>query len=85
MPPVFGPAIAFEDALVVRAGAIAHGALAVAQRQQRQLLADQALLDDRARLLAAVAVVEDPSQRAFGVLGAVGHRTRPCRPRARRP
>ena len=45
MPPVFGPSVAVEDALVVLGRGQRHGALAVAQRQQRQLLALQVLLD----------------------------------------
>ena len=46
MPPVFGPLVAVEDALVVLRRGERHRALAVAQRQQRELLAVEELLDD---------------------------------------
>ena len=46
MPPVFGPVVAVEDALVVLRRGQRERALAVAQREQRQLLAVEELLDD---------------------------------------
>ena len=48
MPPVFGPLVAVEDPLVVLRRRHRDRALAVAQRQQRELLADEVLLDDDA-------------------------------------
>ena len=45
IPPVFGPSVAVEDPLVVLGGGERDRALAVAQRQQRQLLALEILLD----------------------------------------
>ena len=44
MPPVFGP-VAVEDPLVVLRRRQRHRALAVAQREQRELLALEVLLD----------------------------------------
>ena len=45
MPPVFGPAVAVADPLVVLRRRHRHGALAVAEREQRQLLALEELLE----------------------------------------
>ena len=45
MPPVFGPLVRVEDALVVLGGRERHRALAVADREQRQLLALEELLE----------------------------------------
>ena len=42
---MLGPAVAVEDPLVVLGGGQRQRALAVAQRQQRQLLAVEVLLD----------------------------------------
>ena len=44
MPPVFGPAVAVEDPLVVLGRGQRHDVLAVAERQQRELLALEELL-----------------------------------------
>ena len=45
MPPVFGPLVAVEDALVVLRRRQRHRALAVAEGQQRQLLPLEELLE----------------------------------------
>ena len=46
MPPVFGPAVAVADALEVLRGRERPRRLAVAEREQRDLVADEQLLDD---------------------------------------
>ena len=48
MPPVFGPRVAIEDALVVLGRGQRQRAHAVADRQQRDLRADEELLDQHA-------------------------------------
>ena len=45
MPPVFGPLVAVEDPLVVLGRGQRHDVLAVAERQQRELLALEELLE----------------------------------------
>ena len=62
MPPVFGPGVAVADPLVVARGRERDGALAVAQRQQRELLAREELLDHD-RLVAEAARDEHVLQR----------------------
>ena len=49
MPPVFGPSVVVEDALVILRRADRHRARAVAEREERHLGPDEALLDDEAR------------------------------------
>ena len=49
MPPVFGPAVAVEDPLVVLRRRQRHDVLAVAERQQRELLALEELLQHHGR------------------------------------
>ena len=45
MPPVFGPSVAVEDPLVVLRRRQRHDVLAVAEGQQRELLALEMLLE----------------------------------------
>ena len=73
MPPVLGPGRRRRCACS-RARAPSASPLAVAEREQRQLLADQALLDDGARARAEAALDEDVPQRGLRLLGVVGHR-----------
>ena len=49
MPPVFGPGVAVADALVVLRGRQRPRRVAVAEREQRDLRADEQLLDDERR------------------------------------
>ena len=67
MPPVFGPVSPSPIRLKSCAGRHRDGALAVAQREQRQLLALEELLDQHARAgLAEAAVDEEVAQRRAG-------------------
>ena len=59
MPPVFGPAIAVEDPLVVLRRGQRHDVLAVAERQQRQLLPLEVLLEHDLRVAEAPLDEED--------------------------
>ena len=72
MPPVFGPAVAVEDPLVVLGRGERQRSHAVADRQQRDLGADQVLLDDHA--LGAEAVLDQ--QLARGPARASARRRR---------
>ncbi len=56
-PARIGPLVALEDALEVACRCHGQRAHSVAQRQQRQLLADQKLLDDGACALLSEAAV----------------------------
>ena len=71
MPPVFGPGVAVADALEVLRGGKRPRRLAVAEREQRDLVADQQLLDDDRAARLAVA----PRRRGRP-------RRRPCAERA---
>ena len=75
--------VAVEDPLVVLGGRERHGGLAVAQRQQRQLLALQVLLDDHAPRAEAAGDEEVLERRARRRLGRA-RRRRPCRRPGRR-
>jgi hypothetical protein len=70
MPPVIGPAVAVEDALVVLRRRHRHRALAVAQGQQRQLLALEVLLDHHA--LGPVPALHEQRPRALARRALVG-------------
>ena len=49
MPPVFGPSILVEDALVILGGQQRHGPGAVRDDEERHLRTDEALLEDEPR------------------------------------
>ena len=78
MPPVFGPGIAFADALVVLGRGERHGGLAVDEREQAGFLAVEEFLDHQRPVARGV-------DRRLGFGAASSPRSRPCRRQGRRP
>ena len=72
MPPVFGPGVALADALEVARRGQRHRALAVAQREQRELDALEELLDhDRHLAEALLTSISSSAARASGSSPAI--------------
>ena len=69
MPPVFGPSVAVEDPLVVLGRRQRDDVLAVAERQQRELLALEVLLEHDLGLAEAPLDEEGVDRLARLVLG----------------
>ena len=67
MPPVFGPLSPSTDALVVLRRGERDRGLAVAQREERRLLADEKLLDHHLGAGLAQAAAEHHVDRGFGL------------------
>ena len=67
MPPVFGPVIVVEDALVILRGQQRHVVLAVGDDEERHFGAGQHFLEDHARAGVAEALVDHRGvDRGFG-------------------
>ena len=85
MPPVFGPVSPSPMRLKSRAGRERHRALAVAQREQRQLVAVAGTPRPRTGCVAEAPLDEHRLERRARLAPRRRRSRRPCRPPARRP